>query len=46
MAALPCYSLTTIRQPVREMAKAAIDMLGLAEARVMKSVPHDAPHRP
>jgi DNA-binding LacI/PurR family transcriptional regulator len=39
MAALPCYSLTTIRQPVREMAKAAIDMLGLAEARGMKSAP-------
>jgi DNA-binding LacI/PurR family transcriptional regulator len=41
LAALPCYSLTTIRQPVREMAKAAVDMLGLAEARArgMKSVP-------
>jgi DNA-binding LacI/PurR family transcriptional regulator len=31
MAALPSYSLTTIRQPVSEMAKAAIDMLGLSE---------------
>jgi DNA-binding LacI/PurR family transcriptional regulator len=39
LAALPCYSLTTIRQPVREMAKAAIEMLGLAEARGMKSAP-------
>jgi DNA-binding LacI/PurR family transcriptional regulator len=39
LAALPCYSLTTIRQPVREMAKAAVDMLGLAEARGMKSAP-------
>src|SRR3984893_6587099 len=39
MAALPCYSLTTIRQPIREMAKAAVDVLGLAEARGMKSAP-------
>ncbi|HMJ45281.1 MAG TPA: substrate-binding domain-containing protein [Pseudolabrys sp.] len=42
MAALPCYSLTTIRQPVRVMAKAAIDMLGLAEARGMKAAPRRA----
>ena len=33
MAALPSYSLTTIRQPVREMAKAAMEILGLAEGR-------------
>lgn len=39
MASLPCYSLTTIRQPVREMAQAAVDMLGLAEARGVKSAP-------
>jgi DNA-binding LacI/PurR family transcriptional regulator len=39
MAALPCYSLTTIRQPIREMAKAAVDVLGLGEARGMKSAP-------
>ena len=39
MAALPSYSLTTIRQPVREMAQAAVDMLGLAEDRGMKSTP-------
>jgi DNA-binding LacI/PurR family transcriptional regulator len=39
LAALPCYSLTTIRQPVREMAKAAVDMLGLGEVRGMKSAP-------
>jgi DNA-binding LacI/PurR family transcriptional regulator len=39
LAALPSYSLTTIRQPIREMAKAAVDALGLAEAKGMKSAP-------
>src|ERR1700733_14749854 len=39
LAALPCYSLTTIRQPVREMAKAAVDMLGLGEDRNTKAAP-------
>jgi DNA-binding LacI/PurR family transcriptional regulator len=39
MAALPSYSLTTIRQPIREMAKAAVDVLDLAEPRGMKSGP-------
>jgi DNA-binding LacI/PurR family transcriptional regulator len=39
LAALPCYSLTTIRQPVSEMAKAAVDMLGLGEDRNTKSAP-------
>ncbi|MDO9411703.1 MAG: LacI family DNA-binding transcriptional regulator [Pseudolabrys sp.] len=39
MAALPCYSLTTIRQPVAEMAKVAIDLLGLADPRGTKSAP-------
>ena len=39
LAALPSYSLTTIRQPIREMAKAAVDALGLAEARGTKSAP-------
>jgi DNA-binding LacI/PurR family transcriptional regulator len=29
MAALPSYGLTTIQQPVREMTKAAMEMLGL-----------------
>lgn len=33
MAALPSYGLTTIRQPVREMAKAAMEILGLTEGR-------------
>jgi DNA-binding LacI/PurR family transcriptional regulator len=33
MAALPSYGLTTIQQPVREMAKAAMDVLGLTGAR-------------
>jgi DNA-binding LacI/PurR family transcriptional regulator len=39
MAALPCYSLTTIRQPIREMAKTAVEMLGLGEDRTVKSPP-------
>jgi DNA-binding LacI/PurR family transcriptional regulator len=39
MAALPCYSLTTIRQPIREMAKAAVDVLNLGEGRGVKSTP-------
>ena len=39
MAALPSYGLTTIRQPVREMAKAAMDILGLAGQRGMRSDP-------
>ena len=39
MAALPCYSLTTIRQPIREMAKAAVDVLNLAEGKGAKSAP-------
>ena len=29
LAALPSYALTTIRQPVHEMAKAAMEILGL-----------------
>jgi DNA-binding LacI/PurR family transcriptional regulator len=33
MAALPSYALTTIRQPVHEMAKAAMEILGLAGER-------------
>jgi DNA-binding LacI/PurR family transcriptional regulator len=39
MAALPSYSLTTIRQPVREMAKTAMDILGLAGQRGARSEP-------
>ena len=39
MAALPSYSLTTIRQPIREMAKVAVDMLDLGEARGKKAAP-------
>jgi DNA-binding LacI/PurR family transcriptional regulator len=39
MAALPSYGLTTIRQPVREMAKTAMDILGLAGQRGMRSDP-------
>jgi DNA-binding LacI/PurR family transcriptional regulator len=38
-AAWPCYSLTTIRQPVREMVSAAIDMLGLGNARYVPLAP-------
>jgi DNA-binding LacI/PurR family transcriptional regulator len=33
MAALPSYGLTTIRQPVREMAKTAMEILGLTGER-------------
>jgi DNA-binding LacI/PurR family transcriptional regulator len=39
MAALPCYSLTTIRQPIREMAKAAVDVLDLTEGKGARSAP-------
>jgi DNA-binding LacI/PurR family transcriptional regulator len=39
LAAWPVYSLTTIRQPVGEMAEAAMEMLGLADARAPKSAP-------
>jgi DNA-binding LacI/PurR family transcriptional regulator len=39
MAALPSYSLTTIRQPVREMAKTAMDILALAGQRGARSEP-------
>jgi DNA-binding LacI/PurR family transcriptional regulator len=39
MAALPSYSLTTIRQPVREMAQAAMEILGLAGERNARSAP-------
>ena len=39
LAAWPGYGLTTIRQPVGEMAEAAMEMLGLGEARVPKSAP-------
>jgi DNA-binding LacI/PurR family transcriptional regulator len=39
LTALPCYSLTTIRQPIREMAKAAVDLLNLGEDRDMKFAP-------
>jgi DNA-binding LacI/PurR family transcriptional regulator len=39
MAALPSYGLTTIRQPVREMAKAAMEVLGLGDDRTARSAP-------
>jgi DNA-binding LacI/PurR family transcriptional regulator len=39
MAALPSYGLTTIRQPVREMAKAAMEVLGLGNDRTARSAP-------
>jgi DNA-binding LacI/PurR family transcriptional regulator len=39
LAALPCYSLTTIRQPIREMAKATVDVLNLGEDRSLKFAP-------
>jgi len=37
MAALPSYALTTIRQPVHEMAKAAMEVLGLGGERGVRS---------
>jgi DNA-binding LacI/PurR family transcriptional regulator len=39
MAALASYGLTTIRQPVREMAKTAMEILGLASERGARSEP-------
>lgn len=39
MAALPSYGLTTIRQPVREMAQAALEILGLSGDRVARAEP-------
>jgi DNA-binding LacI/PurR family transcriptional regulator len=39
MAALPSYGLTTIQQPVREMAKAAMEVLGLTGERSAQSTP-------
>jgi len=39
LAALPSYALTTIRQPVREMAQAAMEILGLAGERSARSTP-------
>jgi DNA-binding LacI/PurR family transcriptional regulator len=39
LAALPSYGLTTIRQPVREMAQAAMEILGLAGERSGRSSP-------
>jgi DNA-binding LacI/PurR family transcriptional regulator len=39
LAAWPVYDLTTIRQPVGEMAEAAVDMLGLGNERTPKSAP-------
>ncbi len=39
LAALPSYGLTTIRQPVREMAQAAMEILGLADERSDRSTP-------
>jgi DNA-binding LacI/PurR family transcriptional regulator len=39
MAALPSYSLTRIRQPIREMAKVAVDVFDLGKARGKKAAP-------
>jgi DNA-binding LacI/PurR family transcriptional regulator len=39
MAALPSYGLTTIRQPVREMAQTAMEILGLTGERSARSEP-------
>jgi DNA-binding LacI/PurR family transcriptional regulator len=41
LAALPSYGLTTIRQPVREMAQAAMEILGLAGERNARSAPEN-----
>jgi DNA-binding LacI/PurR family transcriptional regulator len=41
LAALPSYALTTIRQPVREMAKAAMEILGLGGERGAASAPEN-----
>jgi hypothetical protein len=39
MAALPSYGLTTIRQPVREIVKTAMEILGLTGDRGARSEP-------
>jgi DNA-binding LacI/PurR family transcriptional regulator len=41
LAALPSYALTTIRQPVHEMAKAAMEILGLGGERGAVSAPEN-----
>jgi DNA-binding LacI/PurR family transcriptional regulator len=41
LAALPSYGLTTIRQPVHEMAKAAMEVLGLGSERGAASTPEN-----
>ncbi|SHN86678.1 LacI family DNA-binding transcriptional regulator [Bradyrhizobium erythrophlei] len=41
LAALPSYALTTIRQPVHEMAKAAMEILGLGGERGAASAPEN-----
>ena len=41
LAALPSYGLTTIRQPVHEMAQAAMEVLGLGSERGAASTPEN-----